>query len=149
MDYPELGPRFRRCRLWETHEVGVGRYEKRVRDLWAAYARDGVDGMRRFADDDAEWTMAADGETVRGMDALAAHMRAMVDRRSVVAHAWEQHGDCVLVHGSMRTFRNGGFVDVQPSWVFFFRDDKLERAVAYAGRDEALEAIERHIARAG
>ena len=65
-------------------------------------------------------------------------------QRSVVAHAWEQHGECVLVHGSMRTFRDGGFVDVQPSWVYFFRDGRLELVSSFSSRDAALAAISAH-----
>jgi SnoaL-like domain len=127
-------------------KVGAVSYEKYVRDLWSAYTRDGVDGVRRFADDEVEWTLAPDGRTIRGLDALADHVRATAASRSIVAHTWEQHGDCVLVRGSMRMFRAGGFVDVQPTWVYFFRDDRLERAVAFAGRDQALAAIEQHAA---
>jgi hypothetical protein len=44
----------------------------------------------------------------------------------------------------MRRFRDGGFVDTQPWWVYCFRGDKLHRAVACAGRDEALAVIASH-----
>jgi hypothetical protein len=44
----------------------------------------------------------------------------------------------------MRVFRDGGFVDTQPSWVYFFRDERLVRAVSFASREEALEAIDHH-----
>jgi hypothetical protein len=43
----------------------------------------------------------------------------------------------------MRTFREGGFVDVQPSRVYFFRNGVLLRGAGYASRETALEAIER------
>jgi len=63
---------------------------------------------------------------------------------SVIVHGYETHGDCVLAHGSLRTFRDGGFVDVQPSWVYFFRDGTLVRGAGYATREAALEAISRY-----
>jgi hypothetical protein len=44
----------------------------------------------------------------------------------------------------MRMFRDGGFVDIQPSWVYFFRCERLVRVTAFASRDDALAAIERH-----
>jgi ketosteroid isomerase-like protein len=123
-------------------------YVRRVRDMWEAFAREGVDGLRVHADDDVEWTVSG-GQTIRGLDALAEHVRSKSPERAAVPHAWEQHGECVLVHGSLRTFQDGGFIDVQPSWVYFFRRDRLVRAVAYSSRQAALAAIEHHRACAG
>ena len=54
-------------------------------------------------------------------------------------HTFERHGDCVVVHGSLRRFREGGFLDVQPSWVLFYREGRLVAATAYASRAEAIE----------
>jgi hypothetical protein len=115
--------------------------------MWAAFERDGVAGLRPFVDDEVEWTPSNGGGTLRGFDELVAYWEAHASQQSVVPHAWEEHGDCVLVHGSLRMFRDGGFVDTQPSWVYFFRDGKLRRAVAFASREEALAAIEQHRAR--
>jgi hypothetical protein len=112
--------------------------------MWAAFERDGIEGMRPFIDDDVEWTPTSDGGTLRGFDELIEYWRSHAAVRSVVPYAWEQHGECVLVHGSLRMFRDGGFVDTQPSWVYFFRDGVLRRAVAFASREDALAAIERH-----
>jgi hypothetical protein len=119
-------------------------YEVRVRKMWAAFQRDGIAGMRPYVDEEVEFTPTEQGGTIRGFAALAAYWRDQAGKQSVVPHAWEQHGDCVLVHGSLRMFRDGGFVDTQPSWVYFFRDGKLRRACAFASREEALAAIERH-----
>jgi len=118
-------------------------YEGRVRKMWAAFQRDGIAGMRPYVDDDVEFVPTANAR-LRGYEALAAYWHDHGAKQSVVPHAWEQHGDCVLVHGSLRMFRDGGFVDTQPSWVYFFRDGKLRRACAFASREEALAAIERH-----
>jgi ketosteroid isomerase-like protein len=119
-------------------------YEERVRRMWAAFERDGIAGMREYVDDDVEWTPSSGGATIRGFAGLCDYWASHASERTVVPHAWEQHGECVLVHGSMRMFRDGGFVDTQPSWVYFFRDGRLRRAIAYASREEALAAIERH-----
>ena len=119
-------------------------YEARVRKMWAAFQRDGIAGMRPYVDDDVEFRPTDKSTPIRGFDALAAYWRDHAAKQSVVPHAWEQHGDCVLVHGSLRMFRDGGFVDTQPSWVYFFDDDKLSRAYAYASREEALAAIHEH-----
>jgi ketosteroid isomerase-like protein len=119
-------------------------YEDHVRRMWAAFERDGVAGMRPYLDDDVEWTPSSGTGTIRGLDELETYWRTYGAKQSVVPHAWEQHGECVLVHGSMRMFRDGGFVDTQPSWVYFFRGGKLIRAVAFASREDALGAIQEH-----
>jgi ketosteroid isomerase-like protein len=120
-------------------------YAERVRRLWDAFERDGVAGMQAFVDDDVEWH-PTDGTVFRGLSALARHWESVSANQRVVAHAWEQHGECVLVHGSMREFRDGGFIDTQPTWVYFFRGDRLVRASSFGSREEALEAICRHAA---
>ena len=119
-------------------------YEDRVRRIWAAFERDGIAGIRPFIDDDVEWSLSDSTGPVRGLDALEEYWRTHGSTQTVVPHAWEEHGECVLVHGSMRMFRDGGFVDTQPSWVYFFRGDKLLRAAAFASREDALAAIRDH-----
>ena len=47
----------------------------------------------------------------------------------------------MLAHGSLRMFRESGFVDVQPSWVYFFRAGRLLRCVGYGTREDALRGI--------
>ena len=37
--------------------------------------------------------------------------------------------------------RDGGFVDVQPTWVYFFSAGRLIRAEAFMSREGALAAI--------
>ena len=115
--------------------------EAQVRSLWAAYARGGAAAMRSVVDDDVEWVPLAVGAAVPADDLYGDWGRRQAELTSVLVHGYERRGDCVLVHGSMRTFRAGGFVDVQPSWVYFFRTGRLRRAVGYATREEALEAI--------
>jgi hypothetical protein len=64
-------------------------------------------------------------------------------QQRVVLHGLETHGSCVLARGSVRTFREGGFVDVQPSWAYFFREGRLVGTAGYQSRAQALAAISR------
>jgi hypothetical protein len=115
-------------------------YEARVRAIWRAYEREGVEGVRRLVGPDVEWVpYSGGGQVLEGADALGAWSEKAEIRASV--HGYETYGPCVLVHGSLRVFRDAGFLDVQPSWVYFFRGERLVRAVAYATRQEALAAI--------
>ena len=108
-----------------------------VRAIWTAYARGGVDALREVVPDDVEWVplgFAAPSDVPE----LRAHVRDI----SVTVHGYERHGSCVLAHGSLRTFREGGFIDVQPSWAYFFDEDgRLRRCVGYASREAALRAL--------
>jgi ketosteroid isomerase-like protein len=121
---------------------GVGEdYEARARAIWDAYVQDGVEAMCRLIDDDVELRPSG-GEVLRGPAEIAGYLQRHGDSISAVPLVYETHGDCVLVHGSLRRFRDGGFLDVQPSWVYFFRDGRLLGATAYGSRAEALAAIE-------
>ena len=118
------------------------RREALVRELWAAYGRGGPAAMRELIDDDVEWVPFETGHAVGYEDIMGEWGRRQQERISVVVHGFETYGDCVLCHGSLRTFRDGGFVDVQPSWVYFFDGDRIVRAVGYGSREEALAAVE-------
>jgi hypothetical protein len=111
---------------------------EQVRAMWAAYRRGGVDAVREHGGDGVDWqplSPSGDG------DILGEWGRRHTERVFPVLHGLETHGECVLARGSLRTFREGGFVDVQPSWTYFFRAGRLIRAAAYASRAEALTAI--------
>ncbi|MEA2279893.1 MAG: hypothetical protein QOK21_500 [Solirubrobacteraceae bacterium] len=116
-------------------------YESRVRAIWDAYERGGAAAMRDLLDDDVALRPSG-GEVLRGPAEIVGYLERHGDSLSAIPHVYESHGDCVLVHGSLRRFRDGGFLDVQPSWVYFFRDGRLLGATAYASRAEALAAIE-------
>jgi ketosteroid isomerase-like protein len=90
--------------------------------------------------DDSRMSRADPAEQVRAM--WTAQGRGDDDgQEQRVLHGLETHGDCVLARSSLRTFRDGGFVDTQPSWTYFFRDGRLVRSTAYPSRAEALSAI--------
>ena len=119
-----------------------GKPIEQVRALWAAYARGGVAAMRELVGDTlVEWVPLGQDEPVQPEQFWGEWGRRQEEQVSVTVHSYEEHGTCVLAHGSMRTFREGGFVDVQPSWVYFFRDGKLVRGAGYPTREAALEAI--------
>ena len=110
--------------------------EARARALWDAYARGDVDAVRAQLDDDIEWRPLG-GKLLRGPAEVAAYLRHAVETMSAVAHVFETDGDRVIVHGSLRRFRDGGFVDMQPTWVYRFRGGRLVRLESYESRDEA------------
>jgi len=97
-----------------------------VRAIWEAYARGGAPAVHEVAGPGVEWVPLFPSDPAQV---------------SATVHGIERHGGCVLAHGSLRTFRTGGFVDVQPSWVYYFRGGRLVRAVGYATREVALSAI--------
>jgi ketosteroid isomerase-like protein len=114
---------------------------EQVRAIWSAYARGGVDALREVVPDDVEWVPLGEDRHIPPDEFWGSWMRRHAEEISITVHGYERHGDCVLAHGSLRTFREGGFFDVQPSWVYFFRADRLRRCVGYATREEALAAI--------
>jgi ketosteroid isomerase-like protein len=116
--------------------------EARVRALWAAYARGGAAALRELVGEDVEWVpLSTDGRPVPLEELFGEWGRRQAERTSAAVHGFETRGDCVLAYGSLRTFRDGGFVDVQPCWVYFFREARLVRAAGYATREDALRAI--------
>ena len=121
-----------------------GKPIEQVRALWAAYARGGVAAMRELVGDTlVEWVPLGADEPVPPERFWGDWNSRQKGQVSVTVHSFEEHGSCVLAHGSMRTFREGGFVDVQPSWVYFFREERLVRGAGYPTRESALEAISR------
>ena len=117
--------------------------------MWAAYARGGVEAMHAVVGDTlVEWVPLGADEPLSSELFWGEWGRRQTEQVSVTVHSFEEHGPCVLAHGSMRTFRAGGFADVQPSWVYFFRSGKLWRCVGYATREDALSAINAHHAEA-
>jgi ketosteroid isomerase-like protein len=123
---------------------------ERARSLWDAFERDGVEGLRPLVAEDVEWRPWGNhGRPLVGFDQLAQWHRAQLATgggSTSTVYRWEAVGDCALASGSLRVFRAGGFLDVQPTWVFFFRDERLQRATCYANREEALAAVEAHAA---
>jgi ketosteroid isomerase-like protein len=115
-----------------------------VRAIWAAYARGGVDALRRVVAPEVEWLPLAHESPLAGEAFWEQWAPRWHDRVSATVHEFELRDECVLAHGSLRTFREGGFVDVQPSWVYFFSGQQLVRCGCYPTREAALDAIAEH-----
>jgi ketosteroid isomerase-like protein len=113
-----------------------------VRSMWSAYAQGGVDAVAALVGTDVEWVPLSEGHAVPHDEMFGERGRRRASRLSATAHRFETHGECVLARGSLRTFRESGFVDVQPSWVYFFRGGRLLRCVGYGTREDALRAID-------
>lgn len=123
---------------------------ERARSVWDALEHDGLERLRSLVADDVEWRpWGNQGRPLVGLDQIiewnrAQHTAGGGSRR--VVHQWEDVGECALASGSLRVFRTGGFLDVQPTWAFFFRDERLQEATCYATREQALAAAEAHAA---
>ena len=102
-----------------------------VRELWSKYASDGAEAVRDELGPDVTWEPLALG-------------RAPTREISARVHQYEAIGECVVAHGSLRIYRDHGLVDLQPSWVYFFRAGRLVRGAGYMTREEALAAIGEH-----
>jgi len=115
-----------------------------VRAIWAAYARGGVEALRRVVEPDVEWLPLTHDRPLAGdafWEQWAPHRH---ERVSATVQRYEERDGCVLAHGSLRTFREGGFVDVQPTWGYFFSEGRLVRCGCYPTREDALRAIAEH-----
>jgi hypothetical protein len=113
-----------------------------VRSIWSAYAQGGVDAVAEIVGTDVEWVPLSEGRAVPHDEMFGERGRKRASRLSATAHRFEAHGECVLAHGSLRMFRESGFVEVQPTWVYFFRAGRLVRCVGYGTREDALRAID-------
>jgi hypothetical protein len=97
--------------------------------------------MHRVAGDDVEWIPLSETAPLPAEEFWGDWALRRTEQVSVSVHGYEAHGPCVLAHGSMRTFREGGFIDEQPSWVYFFAGGRLIRSAGYRTREDALAAI--------
>ena len=118
-----------RTRDWETRRRGRGHADRPAGAGARALGRVRPRRLRRGAPSwSAPTSSGARSARATGEDVWGESGRRHAERVAPVLHALETHGSCVLARGSLRTFREGGFVDVQPSWAYFFR----ERAAACA-----------------
>ena len=102
-----------------------------VRSLWTRFATEGLQAVFDDLGPDVQWEPIA-------------HGHAPTRDYSATVHQYETVDDCVLAHGSLRIYRDHGLVDLQPSWVFFFRAGRLVRGAGYMTREEALAAVGEH-----
>jgi hypothetical protein len=123
---------------------------ERACSVWAALEQNGVERLRSLVAEDVEWRPWGNhGRPLIGSEEIlewnrAQHAAGGGSRR--VVHQWEDVGGCALASGSLRVFRTGGFLDVQPTWAFFFHGERLQEATCFATREQALAAVEAHAA---
>ena len=116
-----------------------------VRDLWQAYATDGLDAALARAGDDVIWQpYVTRGRVLRGSGELREALAALAAdgvRFEPTLHDVEEHGNAVLALGGLRIERDGRIDEHELCWVYHFRAGRLRRQTTYASRDEALETI--------
>jgi ketosteroid isomerase-like protein len=118
---------------------------ERVRRLWEAWERGGIDQVLEVVDPDVTWApYGAGGRVLRGADELRAYMEDFRDRGELVEanpYSYEEHGHAVVVSGHLRVRTDRGMTDTQLEWVYHFRAGRLVRFEAYTSREEALAAV--------
>jgi ketosteroid isomerase-like protein len=134
--------------------------ERFVRDVWAAFQNEGIEGVLALAADDARWAPhSAHNRRFRTTAEYRAQLRKLTDAGERVeasgAGLWS-HRDIVVVRGRMRIRKGGGVVeDTRMYWLFGVRDDRLTWVASSpdlagllreVGRDDPVLAREAFIA---
>jgi ketosteroid isomerase-like protein len=134
--------------------------ERFVRDVWAAFQREGVPGVLALAADDAQWAPhSAHNRRFR----TTAEYRAQLDQLTAAGERIEavgvgmwSHEDVVVVRGRMRVRKGGGMLeDTRMYWLFVVRGERLTWIASSpdlagllreVGRDDPVLAREAFIA---
>ena len=104
--------------------------ERFVREVWAAFQREGVPGVLSLAAEDARWApYSAHGRRFRTTAEYRAQHAELSEAGERVeasgAGIWSD-GDVVVVRGRMRIRRRGGVLeDTRMYWVFGVREEQL------------------------
>jgi ketosteroid isomerase-like protein len=111
--------------------------ERFVRDVWAAFRREGIAGVLPLAAEDAQWQPHSSGRrlfrtTAEYREQLDRVAASTGDRVEASATGIWSHGDVVVVRGRMRIMRRGGLIeDTRMYWLFGVRGgDCLERVAS-------------------
>jgi ketosteroid isomerase-like protein len=108
-----------------------------VKEAFRAFTEEGVEAgvesLLGHAHEDTEFRpYSAAGHVLRGPGEVRAFFRARLEEGNQITlrpASFEEVGDEVVVHGSLRTVRpTGGFAESQISWTYRFRDGLLEEA---------------------
>jgi ketosteroid isomerase-like protein len=134
--------------------------ERFVRDVWAAFQREGIPGVLARAADDARWAPhSAHNRRFRTTAEYRAQLEQLTEAGERVeatgAGLWS-HDDVVVVRGRMRVRTGGGLlVDTRMYWLFGVRDARLTWVASSpdlagllreVGRDDPVLAREAFIA---
>jgi ketosteroid isomerase-like protein len=134
--------------------------ERFVRDVWAAFQREGIAGVLALAADDAEWAPhSAHNRRFRTTAEYRAQLALFTEageRVEATGTGMWSHDDIVVIRGRMRIRKHGGVLeDTRMYWLFAVRDDRLTRIASSpdlagllreTGRDDPVLAREAFIA---
>lgn len=116
-----------------------------VRSMWDAYARNGLEAILDFAADDAVWIpYSAEGREFSSTAEYRRFIQESGDHGQSVesdAFEFEEHGDAVLVRGSIRVRRDGGIIDSSAFWVHRVAGGEVVWTRSFSTREDALAAI--------
>ncbi|MDX6642257.1 MAG: hypothetical protein QOD76_219 [Solirubrobacteraceae bacterium] len=119
-----------------------------VQEMWAAYDREGLQGILRFAAPDAEWRpYSAGGKTFTTTAAYGRYIQRMTKQQEIVeAKMFDvyAHGDWVVVSGRLRMRGPDGMVDNPMHWVHRLDGGKLVFTASFTNLDEALSKAGLH-----
>ena len=121
-----------------------------VKALWAAWERNGAEGVLDHLSPDAEW-VPLDGQVYRGREEIAAFVQELRENGVQIEprpYSFEPHGPCVIVAGGLRTRSRRGLSDVQRHWVYRVEDGQVTHVESLSSREEALRVVERVCQRA-
>ena len=116
-----------------------------VRELWEAYAAGGADAMLAAAGEDVVWQPhVTPGRIYRTTAELRAALVVLEEqgvRYEARLQDLEEHGNVVLVSGTVRIDRSGEVEEREAHWAYHFREGRLWRQSTHASREDALDAL--------
>jgi anti-sigma B factor antagonist len=116
-----------------------------VRELWEAYDAGGADAMLAAAGEDVVWQpYVTPGRIYRTTAELRAALVALEEkgvRYEARLQDLEEHGNVVLVSGTVRIDRSGEVEERQAHWAYHFREGRLWRQSTHASREDALDSL--------
>jgi ketosteroid isomerase-like protein len=117
-----------------------------INQMWEAYRREGLEGILRFADEDAVWRPhSAEGREFPSTEAYREFISTMSGRNEIVDATLvsvEPHDDHVVVHGRLRVRRAGAIEDSPMVWVHRFRGDRIVFTASAPMRSDAFALAE-------
>ena len=116
-----------------------------VKAAWAAWEKQGTEGVLTHLSPHAEW-VDHDGRLYRGREEVEELVRELRENDVQIEprpYSFEEHGDCVIVAGGLRTRSRRGLSDVQRHWVYRVEHGQITRVESLSSREEALQVVDR------
>ena len=109
--------------------------ERFVRDVWAAFKREGITGVLALAADDAQWAPhSAHNRRFRSTAEYRAQLEHLTDageRVEATGTGLWSHGEIVIVRGRLRIRKGGELIeDTRMYWLFCVHDEQLVRVAS-------------------